>query len=175
MDEEIFNEEEESGYGYQFPIYDQTNKLVENPDLELGWLKKETFTTHHTSVPEQWRYQVTIFDFANGETYKPTSNEDPHVRVIDDQKGIFEYVSLEGEEERVVVGQTITPTIISAAIPAWDETNTIYRYVLYTEKELADHEFLTNGPQLLAEAQETIEDLLLVLADLLGGGEEVDE
>ena len=57
-------------------------------------------------------------------------------------------------------------------VPAWDETITYYRYILYTEKELSDRKFLAEGPALLAEAQGTIEDLLLVIADLVGGEEE---
>lgn len=92
--------------------------------------------------------------------------------MIDDKKGIFSYIPLDGEESLVVTGQTITPILDSPFTPAWDETQTIYRYVLYTEKELSDIEFLANGPQLLAEAQETIDDLLLVIADLLGGATE---
>jgi hypothetical protein len=81
-------------------------------------------------------------------------------------------VNLDGEEEQTVTGQTIAPVEDSPYVPGWEETNTIYRYVLYTEKELADREFLANGPALLAEARETIDDLLLVIADLLGGEDE---
>ncbi len=191
MDEELLNEENVTtpseeviseevneeptsnyGYGYSYPIYDQSNNLITDPDLEIGYLKKEYFTIHHESIPEKWHYEVTIFDFADGSNYKPTSNADPHVKVIDDQKGIFEYVQVEGEEERVIVGQTISPVFDHALIPAWDETTTIFRYVLYTEKELTEKEFLANGPALLTEAQETIEELLLVIADLLGGSDE---
>lgn len=164
--------QDEPGYGYNYPIYDQTNNLIENPDLEAGYLKKEYFTVHHNSIPETWHYDVVSFSFADGGKYVPTSNEDEHVEVIDDQKGIFGYVSLEGEDDRVVTGQTIRPTIDTPLVQAWDETKTIYRYVEYTAQELAEKDFLTNGPALLAEAQETIEDLLLVLADLLGGAEE---
>jgi len=170
--EEVISDEPTYGHGYAYPIYDQSNNLITEPNLELGYLKKEYFTVHHSSVPEQWHYQVTTFDFADGSNYKPASNADPHVKVIDDQKGIFEYVQVEGEEQKTVVGQTITPVLDSPMVEAWDETRTIFRYVEYTEKELSDRDFLTNGPALLAEAQETIDDLLLVIADLLGGAEE---
>lgn len=171
MDRPVVPDDEEV-FGYSYPIYDQSNQLITDPDLTLGYLKKEYFTTYHEAIPEKWHYEVILFEFANGEQYKPTSNADPHVNIVDAQKGIFSYVNLDGEEERIVTGQTITPVEDSPYVPGWEETNTIYRYVLYTEKELADREFLTNGPTLLAEAQETIDDLLLVIADLLGGGEE---
>lgn len=170
MDEELT-----PGFSYEYPIYDQTNQEITDPDLTLGYLKKEYFTTHHESVPERWHYKVVSFDFSTGEIYVPTSETDSHIRVIDAQKGIFEYINLDGEEEKVVTGQTITAIQDSPLIPAWDETITFYRYVLYTEKELADREFINNGPALLAEAQETIEDLLLTIAELIGGIEEDEE
>jgi hypothetical protein len=100
------------------------------------------------------------------------SQNDPHVEIIDDIKGIFHYKYLDGEPRITVTGQTIKPVIIQNFVEAWDETKTFYRYILYTDKELAEREFLASGPEQLAEAQETIDDLLLVIADLLGGAEE---
>ena len=172
MDEE-FSAVEETGFSYEYPIIDQNNQEITNPDLDLGYLRKEYFTTHHPAIPEVWHYKVVSFDFSNGEIYVPDSENDPHIKTIDAQKGIFEYVNLDGEETRVVVGQTITAIIDQREIPAYDEQSIFYRYVLYTEKELADKHFIENGPALLAEAQETIEDLLLMLAELVGGEEEV--
>jgi len=122
-------------------------------------------------VPEEWHYKVVSFDFSNGEIYVPEYEDDPHIRVIDSKKGIFEYVNLDGEEKHTVTGQTITSVVDQQAIPAYDEQTIFYRYVLFTEKELADREFMANGPAKLAEAQETIEDLLLMLAELVGGEE----
>lgn len=186
MDEEILNEventedtSEETGFGYDYPIVDETNNEITNPDLTLGYLRKEQFTIYHESVPEEWHYKVVQFDFADGDHYKPTSESDPHIEVIDNVKGIFNYVPQPGEEEKTIVGQTIAPIISQAFIPAWEETKTLLRYIKYTEKELADRDFLTNGPAALANAQAalagaqaTIDDLLLVLADLLGGADE---
>lgn len=171
MDEELFESldvDEESNYSY--PVLDQDNNIITNPDLTLGYLKKEHFTIHHGSIPEQWHYKVVSFEFANGEVYKPTDN-DAHVRVVDEQKGIFKYINLDGEEKQLVTSQIIAPVVDRPMQVAWDETKTIYRYVLYTEQELAEKSFLANGPALLAEAYETIDELVLVLADLLGGEE----
>lgn len=182
MDEEIYAPEtitdDTSDLGtftYEYPIIDQSNQEITDPDLTLGYLKKEYFTIHHESVPEVWHYKVVSFDFSNGEKYIVESESDPHIQIIDFKKGIFSYVPAEGEESKIVTGQTITSVVDSPLIEAWDETKIFYRYVLYTEKELADREFLANGPALLAEAQETIDDLLLVLADLLGGADEEPE
>ena len=164
---------EESGFSYEYPIYDQTNQEITDPDLDLGYLRKEFFTIHHPMVPEIWHYKVVSFEFSNGEIYVPESENDPHIRTIDAQKGIFEYLNLDGEEQHTVIGQTITAVIDQREIPAYEEKKIQYRYILFTEKELADRDFIKNGPQLLVEAQETIEDLLLMLAELVGSEEEV--
>lgn len=173
MDEEILiNSETIPRHIYEYTILDQSNQEIENPDLTLGYLKKEYFTVHHESVPEKWHYQITSFDFSDGEIYTVESQSDPHVQIVDSKRGIFNYVPLEGEEKRIVTGQTISAVIDQQMAPAWDETKTFYRYVLYSEKELAEKDFLVNGPKSLADAQETIDELLLVIADLLGGEEE---
>ena len=171
MDENtLVTEENTQGtFSYEYPIIDQNNQEIIEPDLTLGYLRKENFTVHHETQPEKWHYKVDFFNFSDGEIYTPTSENDPHIKVIDNQKGIFEYINLDGEEEKIVTGQTISSIIDEKEIPAYDEEKIFYRYVLYTEKELADKEFLANGPQLIAEAQETIDDLLLILAELLGG------
>lgn len=168
MNEEILNSGE---FVYDYPIFDETNNEITDPDLELGYLQKESFTKHHEMIPEKWHYEIVEFEFTNGEKYYPTNLSDPHVLTIDDQKGVFKYQNLEGELEKVVCGQKIKPVIDNPTQEAWDETVTYYRYVLYSEKELSDREFLANGPTRLAEAQATIEDLLLVIADLVGGEE----
>lgn len=162
---------------YEYPIFDQTNEEITNPDLTKGYLRKEYFTTHIPMIPERWHYIVKSFEFSTGEIYRVTSQNDSHIKIIDAEKGIFEYQNLEGEEEKTVVGQNIVAVIDQPMIPARDEEHIFYRYVLFTEKELADREFLTNGPALLAEAQETIEDLLLTIAELIGGidDEEIPE
>ena len=43
---------ENSGFSYEYPIIDQNNQEITDPDLELGYLRKEYFTVHHPSVPE---------------------------------------------------------------------------------------------------------------------------
>lgn len=169
---ELSNELTEGGIQYEYPIFDQTNEEITNPDLTKGYLRKEYFIVHIPMVPERWHYIVRSFEFNTGEVYKVTSQSDPHIIVIDAEKGIFEYQNLEGEEEKKVVGQNIVAVIDQPMIPARDEEQIFYRYILFTEKELADREFLANGPVLLAEAQETIDDLLLTIAELIGGADE---
>lgn len=170
--ENIITNDNINNFNFIYPIIDQSNKEITNPDLTTGYLKKEYFTLHHEAIPEKWHYEVKSFDFADGERYNVESQDDPHILYIDTKKGIFTYQSLEGEPERIVTGQTTAVMVDQSSVKAYDEQKVLYRYIPYTEKELADRNFLTNGPTALIEAQETIDELLLVIADLLGGIEE---
>ena len=39
-------------FEYKYPIFDQTNQEITDPDLNLGYLKTEKFTVHHPMEPE---------------------------------------------------------------------------------------------------------------------------
>jgi hypothetical protein len=52
MDRPVIPDDEEV-FGYSYPIYDQSNQLITDPDLTLGYLKKEYFTTYHEAIPEK--------------------------------------------------------------------------------------------------------------------------
>ena len=49
-------------------LVDEDNNPVENPDLELGWLKNETKTVHHDAVEgvEEVSHYETIREYPNG-------------------------------------------------------------------------------------------------------------
>lgn len=49
-------------------IFDLNGNLLQQPDLELGWLKASTRTVHHEAVeyvPDQFHYEV-IREYPNG-------------------------------------------------------------------------------------------------------------
>lgn len=49
-------------------IYNEQMELIENPDLELGWLEDSSRTVHHEAieaVEEVWHYEVTA-EYPNG-------------------------------------------------------------------------------------------------------------
>jgi hypothetical protein len=55
MDEQIndiIDNFDENSSSYQYPIIDQSNNEITDPDLDLGYLKKEYFTVHHETIPE---------------------------------------------------------------------------------------------------------------------------
>lgn len=147
-------------------------------DYARGYVKADRrIVTHYDAVKEQaevYHYIVKAFYFTDGTSYKPISTDDPHIEVVDDQRGIFNYVD-QGEEKEcrgIAVAKLVESEYV-APREAYDEYEDIYRYILYTDEELAArkaaekkqkaiHTFLDEGP-----AQ--IEDLTLLLSDLIGG------
>jgi hypothetical protein len=51
--EENIESVEDTGFSYEYPILDQDNQEITDPDLKLGYLRKEEFNIHHESIPEQ--------------------------------------------------------------------------------------------------------------------------
>lgn len=113
-----------------------------------------------------------------------TDNTDPHVKVIDDQAGIFAYNDLgEGKELRGIDIESVTDVEHQDAKDAYDEYEDISRYVLWTEEELAEQKerqektekqtkFMEEGPDQLESNTVSIEDLTVLLSEMIGGAEE---
>lgn len=162
-------------------------------DLELGYLVPEQlFVKHHEAIPEQpeeFHYECRTFYFEDDTSLDVSAlgNEDPHVKIINLDEGIFEYVDQgEGKEYRGLDIVQVTDKERIEAKEAYDEYEDIQRYKLYTPeqleanriaKEQADkqQEFLTNGPDVLATTAQTttenstsIDDINLLIADLIG-------
>ena len=112
------------------------------------------------------------------------SNEDPHVKVIDDQAGIFEYV--DRGEGNVYYGAEIKSVIDHEHVEhkdAYDEYEDIQRYILYTEAELKERKemeekqakqaaFMENGPDQLESNTTSIGDLTIMLSEIVAGSDE---
>ena len=174
------------------------NELQEDSlDFEKGYLEGEdVFVKHHDEIPEQERefhYKVVAFRFEDGTSLIIENEDDPHIEKIDIYKGIFRYKSLEGEEEKVASNIEIEEVEDKPYIPgkkAWDEYEEIGRYHLYTQEELdwkkqererweRTKEFMETGLNRIEQSEEniqetssTVDDLVLVMADLFGGEEE---
>lgn len=168
-------------------ILDEDNNEITDPDLILGHLEKEILTTYHEGTPEKYHYQVKHITLTDGTDFYPEP-DDPRINMPDNQVPnwiyippemdpiIEQYVDEEGQiQDRVVT--PVAPTVKNASVayivdaPAvnpWEENETIYRYILYTEKELADNTFLAEGPIRLDGAEESINDITEVVADLAG-------
>lgn len=157
-------------------------------DTDKGYLKSDKiFKVHHdeqAEILEQKHYEVSRFVFTDGTDMAIESNEDPHVKVINDQTGIFEYV--DQGEGKTYFGADVKQVIDQEHIEqkdAYDEYEDIQRYVLYTEQELADraaavekqkkqNEFMENGPDQLDANTTSIGDLTVMLSEIVAGSDE---
>ena len=162
-------------------ILDEQNQELdpEEVDLSLGYLKDEKLFIERR--PMETHYKVTCFVFTDGTSYRPVSEDDPHVRVVDAEKGQFEYVPDEGDE-RTVKGAAIGVVIDKEAEDIYED---IKRYIRYREDELelrelpsrmeGAEESIVETQEGLEEANINIEDLILLMAEILGGDEEEPE
>lgn len=141
-------------------IIDENNLPVENPDLERGWLKDETEIVHHDAIE-------AVLEQSHMETLtRPDGTPDI-------------YYDADGNE----TGRSVRKVIDVAGVPAkdaWDEEVPYQRYIPYTEAELADRKArqeraerqqkaLDELPETLAALQSANDDIILMMADLIGG------
>lgn len=125
-------------------IDDKTGLEIQNPDLTLGWLRDETEAMKHPAqagVPELSHYE-TVAEYPNG---------GKDVRKIIDREGI-------------------------PARDAWTEQVPIQRYIRYTAEELAAKEEERKKAEALEKLPERVDaletsndDIILMMADLIGG------
>jgi hypothetical protein len=172
--------------------YNEAGQKIDESEADLtkGYLDMDQlFVAHHDEVPAQEQvshYEVSKFYFADGTSYAPESQDDPHINKVDADNGVFTYASQEGEEEKSCQGidlSQITDVEQADAVEAYDEYKEIYRYILYTEEELekiqqqkekqeAQQTFLEDGPDQLNTNTTSIEDLTLLVSDIIGGESE---
>lgn len=161
------------------------NELVrDNIDFSLGHLvQDQIFIKHHEAIEaikEVYHYVVKTFYFEDGTRMEIESENDPHVKTIDNQIGRFEYVD-QGENKTFRGADIIKIIDVEAAEAqnAWDEYETIERFVTYTPEEIATQkaetekaekqaEFLLSGPDRLANTELTLDDLVLLMAEMIG-------
>ncbi len=125
-------------------IIDETGAVVENPDLTLGYLTDDTEEIIHPAVEgveEQWHWE-TVTEYPNG-----------------------------GKDVQRVVDVPAVP-----AKPAWTEQLPIKRYVRYTAEELAaqeeerkKQEAKDKLPERVDALETANDDIVLMMADLIGG------
>lgn len=162
-------------------ILDEQNQELsqEDVDLSLGYLKDEKLFIERR--PMEAHYKVTCFVFTDGTSYRPVSEDDPHIRIVDAEKGQFEYIPDEGDE-RTVKGAAIGVVIDKEAEDVYED---IKRYIHYRQDELELHqlpsrmegaeESIVETQEGLEEANINIEDLILLMAEILGGEESEEE
>ena len=157
----------------------------EDIDLEKGRLEDDKlFIAHHEAteaVPEQSHYYLQTVYFTDGTSAHLEGEDDPHIEVVDADKGLFDYVFLEGETEKEIKGKDLGRIVdveYQPAKEAYDEEEDIQRYIPYTEEELAqikaDREqaqkqenFISTGPDRLSNVEVGLDDMTLVMSEII--------
>lgn len=164
---------------------EQDNEIQESDvDTSLGYLKDEQIYTDTTpakeEVPEKFHYVVKTWYFTDGTSKEVGDNSDPTVKVVDDQTGIFQYVDQgDGKEYHGADVEKIIDQKHEPAVAEHKNYETVQRYILYTEEELAakkaekekaqkQADFLENGPDQLATNTSSIDDLTIMISELVG-------
>ena len=152
---------------------------LEDIDLSLGYLKNEMIFVQH--IPRITHYKVNCFVFDDGSHYCPVDEKDSHIKIIDAKKGQFDYIPDEGET-RTLKGAAIGLVVDKEAEDIYED---IQRYILFREDELELRDLpsrmndaedsIIETQENLEEANLNIEDLILLMAEILGGEEEIPE
>ena len=171
-------------------IYDEAGNEITEADVDTskGHLDQDKkFIAHHDAVEaveevKHYRVKTVYFEDATSIDLEG-DNTDPHLVVIDDKQGSFEYID---DTKDMVRGMDIEEVIDvekQEAKEAYDEYEDIKVYKLYTEEELKQRqeaeekmkkqqEFMENGPDQLQTNTDSIDDLYVTIADITAGSEE---
>ena len=151
---------------------------------DLGYLVSEDILLKHHDAQEaidrKFHYIVKTFYFEDGTQYDVESQDDPHIKVIDAETGVFDYVDQgEGKTLRGIDLAEHEDVAAQEAKPEYDEYEIISRYTLYTPEELAERKeaelkaqkqkaFMETGPDRLDITETNVEDLTLLMAEMIG-------
>lgn len=171
-------EEKEIRYIDDGRILNQEDKeiTIDDVDLEKGYLQPEEIFIKHQDeqeeTPTESHYEVKTFYFTD-QSQMDIIEPDPHVKWIDNQKGIVEYV--DQGEGKIWFG-TDLETVIDVKgqpyIPEYDEYEKIQRYILYTPEQLEqrakEENFIKTGADRLDDVELNVDDITLLLAEMIG-------
>lgn len=149
-------------------------------DYELGKVELDSkVIEHHEAVEEVPRithYTVDTFYFDDDTSLTMESEDDPHIKVIDNKAGVFEYV--DQGEGKVYFGADLKEVVDQEYVApqeAYDEIEEFYRWIPYTEEELEEQR---KNREIAEKRQEFIENgadrLDSVETDLSNTTEQVD-
>ena len=137
----------------ELKILNTLGEIIENPDLSLGYLEEEMHTFISPAVPAKTHNWITGIFFTDGSAYYP-DEKDPnnYIEIIDAENKKFKYNN--PNDTRTISGQVISTIIDEPEIPYREDIEQVLVFHPYNDLEFS-HE-------------ETIDDLLLLIADLVG-------
>lgn len=131
-------------------IFDINGNMIEDPDLNLGYLV-------HSQRPIVHRYHVTQEEVGHYEVIKEYPNGGKDVEWIVDIQEEGSWITYDKDNNEIETDLTI-PDDAPHEIDI-DDTETILIYVLYTEEELAE---------MTKEPEPTVEDMFNAMLGGLG-------
>lgn len=166
-------------------VYNEYGEIIQNYDLEKGYLKEITYykETQNSRIirPRSIHYYIKTFYFDDGTRYETIDENDPHIGLIDEYHGSVQYVPQEGELEKTVFAtdwELIEDEPYTGTEPPWDIKCTAEIYILYTQEELNQQkdfqELKETGMGQIRNLNDSVDDLVLTMADILGG-EDIEE
>lgn len=159
-------------------IFNEQDELVENPDQELGYIEKKLIDVFHQYIIDEpaVTHEEVIAE------YPETGGKDVAIVVDVPEQGHWITTDQNGKLIPEYDGD-LTGFPRDTLVP---DTWEYGLYIPYTEEELAEHqeeydklleetqkrdEFINNGPDQISELETTQEDMILLLADIVGGAE----
>lgn len=175
--------------------YDLEGNEIPNEEIdwneENGWWEDhQEQGQYHEGTPEQlpiYHYEAVKVYFSDGTSKEILSQDDTNLKVIDAQQGIFEYKLENESEDFYVVNFDVVQIEDSPYIPptmGWYDYESYMIYHPYTPEQKASIEhdkqrqknldvLMEEGLERIQESEMNIEDLILIIADIAGGEEEV--
>lgn len=142
-------------------ILNTSGEEITNPDLSQGYLEESLYTSVTPAIPAQSHNWISGIFFSDGSAYYPRE-DDPnnHIEIIDAPNKKFRYNN--PEDNRIISGQLISEITDVPEQPEQKIIEKVLIYHPYNELELTN--------------QDNINDILLLIADLVGGEEtSIDE
>lgn len=144
-------------------------------------LEKLVLAKHEATeeTQEESHYFVKSVQFSNGTSYQPMDENDPHIVAVDADNGVFDFDPMD-EDFPSVAGIDVELIIDVPYTPkqdAWEETEFIERYKLFTDKELEKNrreekekeeiiKFIKGGDKRVKALEEKIKELEQKIKDL---------
>lgn len=171
--------------GVAMTMYNEYGERIQKYDLQKGYLKQivsyKEIENSRIIRPRDIHYYIKTFYFTDGTHYNTINENDPHIGLIDEYHGSAQYVPQEGEPEKTVFAsdwELIEDEPYTGPLPIWDTRCVDEIYILYTQEELNQQkdfeELRKTGMGQIRNLNDSIDDLVLTMADILGG-EDIEE
>lgn len=157
-------------------VFDEYDNIIDNPDLNLGYIEKKLIPVIHKYIVDEpaITHEVVIRE------YPETGGKDVEIVVDVPEQGHWETTDQNGKPITEFNGSLVGFPKDRPIEDTWEYG----LYIPYTEDELAQRdeelekmseetekreEFMQNAPSQIEELEANQEDMILLMADIVGG------